>query len=618
MSVAYLALVGSETGYYVLRNEEDPIGGLPQLLEAAIAAAQEAGVLLRQEFHSPEGPRGHSQTAAIDKEVEALLKRRLLAALSCGWLGEETGRSGTEARTVWVVDPHDGTGAFLQGRRGSSVSIALIHDCRPVLGVVYAFAYPDDQGDLIAWAEGSALTRNGRPIDQGLGERNLDEDEIVALSYVASQLPDVNGRLVAPARFLAVPSIAYRLALAACGEVVAGVALNPLRSWDFAAGHALLRGVGGTLLDQDGRGVTYELTVASRTSRCFGGAPEAARQLVSRNWSSAMVQDPGESRDAAPRTRLFDPTRLDRAQGCLLGQVAGDALGALVEFQGKARIKSRYPDGLRLLANGGPWRISAGQPTDDSELAITLARSLVRKRGFDKADVEQSYRGWLDSSPFDVGMTIRASLTGNRNLRSQANGSLMRVSPIGIFAAGDPARAARLASEDSAITHHNAICVLACAAFAASIAVGVAGGSREEMFHAALEFGEDDQALSTMVRRVLKLAQHEAPEDYETQMGWVLIALQNAFFHLLKGSSVEEAVVETVAQGGDTDTNAAIVGALLGAADGRKGVPDQWRLSVLSCRADRSLGATQPRPSEYWADDLLELAEGLLDAGASR
>ncbi len=187
------------------------------------------------------------QIAEIDAEVESFLRQRLLAIFPCGWLGEESGALPGNARSTWVVDPHDGTGAFLSGRRGSSVSIALVHAGRPVLGVVYAFAFPDDHGDMIAWAEGAGpVRRNGQQVTtQGLDARDLGPHEIVALSYVASQLPAANGRLIHPARFIAMPSIAYRLALAACGEAVAAVALNPLCAWDFAAGHALLRGAGG-------------------------------------------------------------------------------------------------------------------------------------------------------------------------------------------------------------------------------------------------------------------------------------------------------------------------------------------------------------------------------------
>lgn len=56
----------------------------------------------------------------------------------------------------------------------------------------------------------------------------------------------------------------------------------------------------------------------------------------------------------------------DRAAGCLMGQIAGDSLGGLVEFCSPATIRERYPDGPRLLEDGGTWNILAGQPTDDS------------------------------------------------------------------------------------------------------------------------------------------------------------------------------------------------------------------------------------------------------------
>ena len=95
-------------------------------------------------------------------------------------------------------------------------------------------------------------------------------------------------------------------------------------------------------------------------------------------------------------------------------------------------------------------------------------------------------------------------------------------------------------------------------------------------------------------------------------MGWVLIALRNAFHQLASGRSVVEGVSDTVMCGGDTDTNGAIAGALLGSAHGLVGIPAQWRRAVLTCRPTRRAGASQPRPSIYWSDDALDLAEALL------
>jgi len=75
--------------------------------------------------------------------------------------------------------------------------------------------------------------------------------------------------------------------------------------------------------------------------------------------------------------------RVPRAQGCLLGQLAGDALGSLVEFQSPSEIRRSYPDGVRKLADGGTWNTIAGQPTDDSEMALLLARRLVKNGSYE-------------------------------------------------------------------------------------------------------------------------------------------------------------------------------------------------------------------------------------------
>jgi len=205
-----------------------------------------------------------------------------------------------------------------------------------------------------------------------------------------------------------------------------------------------------------------------------------------------------------------------------------------------------------------------------------------------------------------VGTTTEKGLLGLVTSDSESNGSLMRVSPIGIWAAGDAALAARTARDDSALTHSNEVCLESCAAYAAAIAAGVAGARREEMVQAAL--GNSKGAAREAVE---KGAAGWLPEDYFTHMGWVLVALQNAFF-FLKAESFESALVETVAKGGDTDTNAAIAGALLGALRGRDAVPARWIYPLLACRPLAESGALRPRPVEYWPDDVLDLAEALL------
>lgn len=613
------------------------------VLDAAVEAALEAGKMLRAEFHRPGGPRGSGGHAEVDEPAERIIREQLLAAFPAGYRGEETGSApGSGGEHIWLVDPNDGTSSYLKGWRGSAVSIALLRQSVPVLGVVYAPTYPDDHGDLFAWAEGCGpVTRNGEPVATNLAEEHLAGGgrvpAIVFLSQSADKSPTVNAECVAPARFIAMPSIAYRLALIAAGEGRAAVSLNGPGDWDYAGGHALLIGAGGVLMDENGRAIRYDADGRSSCSRCFGGAPAAVDALYRRNWDTVFDYPRATVRPfelVQPRAGVAEPDagRLSRAQGCLLGQLAGDSLGGLVEFDSAAEIKSRYPAGLRELADGGTWNILAGQPTDDSEMALMLARSIVQSQEYKPEAALDAYVHWYRSGPFDIGTTTSQALRAARrgwtpeerveearqhaSRSSESNGSLMRISPLGIFAAGRPAVAADWARADSGLTHPHQVCQDACAVFAAAIATVVAEGcAPKACYQAALEEAARS-SVAAPVAEALQQAAERPPEEYERHQGWVLIALQNAFYQLLHAPSLEEGVVRTVMAGGDTDTNGAIAGALLGAVHGRGAIPAKWQRSVLSCRPLPVSGASHPRPIEFWPVDCLRLAERLLVCGA--
>jgi ADP-ribosylglycohydrolase len=309
-----------------------------------------------------------------------------------------------------------------------------------------------------------------------------------------------------------------------------------------------------------------------------------------------------------------DAGQLDRAQGCLLGQLVGDSLGSLVEFRSTESIREEYPRGIRELQNGGgTWNLLAGQPTDDSELALVLARTLIHRRRFDPDAVLTGYVYWYRSRPFDVGMTTSRAL-GSRlpNPHSQANGSLMRISPLGIFGARHPDRALQWARQDSSLTHPHPVCQDACAVLVLALARTIHEGCDARACLEAALAASNEEA----VREKLQLASESPPVVFDdSRQGWVLIALQNAFYQALYAPDVEEGLVDTVMRGGDTDTNAAIAGALLGAIHGRRGVPERWQRDVLSCRPGfGGVESRHPRPQAFWPADALELAEDLLRA----
>jgi hypothetical protein len=361
--------------------------------------------------------------------------------------------------------------------------------------VVHAPTSPDRGADSIAWTEGlDRPLRNGAPVAVALDEAELVAGSFVFVSAAAAKWPIGYARTVAPARFVALTSIAYRLARVAAGDGVAAVSLNYPSGWDYAAGHALIRGAGGVLVDEAGREVTYTVDGVSNTEFCFGGARRAVLDLAQRDWNQLKVGTPLPPRMVLTWPRIAAGAALDRAVGCLLGQVIGDSLGSLVEFRSADDIARQYPDGVRDLADGGTWNTIAGQPTDDSELALALARTLVGQKTWSSEAVAAAYGNWYSSRPFDIGHTTaqalsraslarfgKAEVAQNAAIRaSQANGALMRCAPIGIWAR-NPKEAAAAAREDAKLTHPHPICQAASAAFVAAIACAVGGGDRDAM-----------------------------------------------------------------------------------------------------------------------------------------
>lgn len=589
-------------------------------LKRALAVAQEAahaaGELLRADFHRPGGPRGKVDKAEADTEAEHLIRSRLTAAFpEWSYQGEETGRrAGAAGAPVWLVDPNDGTRDYLVGRRGSAVSIGLVADGKPVVGVVFAFGYPDDRGTMVTWADGlGPVVRDGAPVTARIPSK-LSSSDIVLVSSKGDRDPHGNLRCTAPARYRTLPSIAHRLALVAAGEAAATSSLYGPWGWDYAGGHALVRGAGGTVVDTEGNEVAYRPDGDSRSRNAFGGSREIARELAQRPWDAIDGDGKGPRPASVERGRaIADPALLARAQGCLMGQAAGDSLGALVEFR-SARAIAEAGDGPRRLEDGGHWDLLAGQPTDDTEMALALARSILGAGHYDPVAAMRAYRAWAASGPFDMGNATSAAMRGAPLAGSQANGSLMRSSPLGVFAhALAPDAVVRAARADSELTHPHRVCGDSVAAYVLAVSHAVrTGDGPDGAYETALTWarGEADPSVVDALTR----AATAAPNCDEEKVGWVLIALQNAFYELLHAPSLEDGVVATVRRGGDTDTNAAIAGALLGAVHGREAVPMQWRQMVLSCRPVAP-PAAHPRPLPYWPADVYELAERLLVAG---
>jgi ADP-ribosylglycohydrolase/fructose-1,6-bisphosphatase/inositol monophosphatase family enzyme len=540
---------------------------------------------------------------------------------------------------TWYIDPNDGTEPYLSGWRGASVSIARVVDGRPVLGVVFAYAV-GKSGDELAWAEGmSAILRNGALLPPRRWPMGLGRDECVLLTHYAARSPRTFALAASPARFHPVPGVAYRFATCAAGDAAAAVSVGNPVDYDVAASHALLRGAGAELVHADLSPLRYG--EGTWGQGFFAGPTSALPDLVKGQWDHWGTEaEPSLFELCEPRRGVAlrsAPVR-HRATGAWLGQLIGDALGAQVEGMDTYAIRRRHPAGVVDMRDGrGPFCTLAGQPTDDSEMALALARTLLRDGRFDAAQTLDSYIAWLATNPFDLGATVGRALRAGlaqqlagapqsvrlqRTLEagvpdSQANGAAMRVSPLGIFGwAHNPDTVAHWAREDARLTHPHPLCLDSSAIIAVAISHGIASGDGPRATAEHVLQWAKRRCTAEAVSWLDAATQGPPPLDVRKSAGWVALSLWLGFRALWTEQEPAQALQDIVDGGGDTDTHAAIAGALLGAVHGAEAWPRNWVQPVLTCRPQEGLeGVRHPRPRWLWPTDALVLAEHLALAG---
>jgi ADP-ribosylglycohydrolase len=285
------------------------------------------------------------------------------------------------------------------------------------------------------------------------------------------------------------------------------------------------------------------------------------------------------------------------------------------------------------MSDGGTFNKIAGQVTDDSEMAIALARSILKKGTYNPDEAAVAYADWRGSGPFDIGNTTRAALdpalnalidgstatevasAARRNTlpTSEANGALMRITPLAIWGAGRADLSdddlASLARRDATVTHSHQVCQDANAVYVVALRYAIVSPrAPREIYDYAMSWAQT-QDLEPSVLERLVLAEREPPTSGK---GWVLNALQASFYALLHFSCAE-GISWSISIGADTDTNAAITGGLLGAAHGLSSLPQPWVTAVITSRPHVNLGRGRcQRPKWLWSCDALLVAEALL------
>jgi ADP-ribosyl-[dinitrogen reductase] hydrolase len=285
-------------------------------------------------------------------------------------------------------------------------------------------------------------------------------------------------------------------------------------------------------------------------------------------------------------------------RGCLLGLAIGDALGGPVEFMEASAIKRKHGR-LTEMIGGGWLKLTPGQFTDDTQMTLCLAESLVARRAFDADDIAARFVEWLQSDPPDVGNHTKAVLSRmarassgsgadwktasyamqRNNPSSAANGSVMRCAPVALFDFQDRTARIEHSRVQSEITHAHQECQWSCALV------------NSFLVH-AMEIGIRDAALDRAIAECADAPGHirkrvsVAPGKGRIELnptGYVLDTVDCALWALMNTDGFEDAVVEAVNLGGDADTIGALCGAMAGAFYGEADIPTRW-LDVLQDR----------------------------------
>ncbi|MCB1773235.1 MAG: ADP-ribosyl-[dinitrogen reductase] hydrolase [Gammaproteobacteria bacterium] len=292
---------------------------------------------------------------------------------------------------------------------------------------------------------------------------------------------------------------------------------------------------------------------------------------------------------AGPRSRPVNRLR---------GLAVGDALGATTEFLTPREIR-QYHKVHRDIVGGGWLHLAPGAVTDDTEMSLALGRSIIDRRRVDAVSIAEAFSAWMRSKPVDIGNTVRRGIvhyrsTGrpkiDQNEQSAGNGACMRCLPVALAYCRAPVEQLVSAVHvQSHVTHNAPLSDAGTDTVVKMVVAALQGGGRRSMRQIADALVSGFPAFRYDGRRV------------ENPSGWIVDTLRAVFQALFSTSGFEEALVDVVNRGGDSDTTGAIAGMLAGALYGREAIPLRW---------SNALDTAVRQECEQQAISLVALANG--------
>jgi ADP-ribosyl-[dinitrogen reductase] hydrolase len=236
------------------------------------------------------------------------------------------------------------------------------------------------------------------------------------------------------------------------------------------------------------------------------------------------------------------------------------------------------------------WR--AGEYTDDTQMALLIAESLLAKKGFEPSDLAHRFQTWAATAK-DVGVQTRAVVNMAGYLSdpegcssryhaahpnsSAGNGAVMRCAPVAIFCLNSLEQLVKVSRASARVTHHDPRPQSSCVILNAWIQAAICRGVRDARAEAIALLSETERATWHRLEEIDAYG-----EDDIMSSGYTVHTLEAAAWSFLTTESYEEAVIRAANLGDDADTVAAVCGALAGAFYGYLAIPSKWRDQLQS------------------------------------
>lgn len=230
---------------------------MKNVLKSAVDAAREAGSIIMQYYKSKYEIRDksyHNPVTTADNAADKYLRETLSKEYpEYGWLSEETVDSAErlDKSRTWVVDPLDGTKEFIEGVDHFVVSIGLVEDGEPIVGVLYNPA----SDELFTATKGEGAFLDGKELKCSY------ENDFKKMVILNSRSETRNGLWESYSEEFkeqrAIGSVAYKLGLTSAAKADIFASLRPKNEWDVCAGHCIVREAGGEMVTLDGKAITY-------------------------------------------------------------------------------------------------------------------------------------------------------------------------------------------------------------------------------------------------------------------------------------------------------------------------------------------------------------------------